>query len=535
MKLNEQINSISRLLNNTKIFPENKKNLQEATGNPVHNPFDMAQLVGRLIYRKIPKDVSDEIDNIIDKLSLPTVRAIEFDETGRIIKGINLDNISDSQLKNLFRIPEVREALEDYAKNYRARDNGPIYPIDLNNINIAGANPRSPFSRIINAYRNSKNDIITLTKFDKIVRLPFKRLMIKYGNFDNIYEFFKDKIKYNLMLRGVETGIKPDYALRMKKLYEDAVKITKDWSDVQGKGMVNIDSYRKKLYDILKEMKLLDRKCQRDVFDKLVTLLPENIKKELDDTVKITDDELSKLWEQLTAVSKSGASFDDKYLFYLGGVGRMLSDIRGGRGMDFAKRWGNFLIGLDFRLNREMTNNIRVKGRFGFIWREASLRAFLYAIAVGTVDYYLAYQKKEKGTALNILGTNFEPNLEWQRPKEIEDKDVNGLGYFLSHVGQTSGTYFLKHPIHASTMGPLPRVIDAFFNDPNKQRNKDITETELYDKSWEEYLKNVRNNEEYKLLSPQDKIKAEEEAKVAFETQFKKVNEAKKALKKLDN
>jgi hypothetical protein len=180
-----------------------------------------------------------------------------------------------------------------------------------------------------------------------------------------------------------------------------------------------------------------------------------------------------------------------------------------------------------------MTNNIRVKGRFGFIWREVSLRALLYSVAVGAVDYFLAYEKKEKGTALNLFGTNFEPNLEWQRPKEIDDKDVNGLPYFLSHVGQTSLTYFKKHPFHAATMGPLLRVVDAFANDPNKQRNKDVTETDLYNKSWEEYIKNVRNNEEYKLLSPQDKSKAEEEAKTAFEVQFKQVNEAKNALEKL--
>ena len=529
MKLNEQINSINRLLNNTKIFPENKKILQEASVNP----FSMAEFIGKLIYRKIPKNASEEIDKIIEKLSLPTVKAIEFDNIGRIIKGINLNNISDDQLKNLFRIPEVRDALEDYAKNYRARTNGPIFPIDLNNINVAGANPRSPMSRIINAYRNSKNDIIKLGKVEELVRLPLLRLMEKYGTFKNIYEFFKDKIKYDLMLRGVETGIKPDYALRMKKLYEDAVKISTDWSAVQGKGMVNIDGYRKQLYNILKEMKLLDRKCQRDVFENLVKLLPDNIRKELDESVKITDDQLSELWKQLTEVSKSGASFDDKYLYYLGGVGRMITDIGGGRGKDFAKRWGNFLITLDFRLNREMNNNIRAKGRFGFIWREVSLRAILYSVAVGAVDYFLAYEKKEKGTALNLFGTNFEPNLEWQRPKEIDDKDVNGLPYFLSHVGQTSLTYFKKHPFHAATMGPLLRVVDTFANDPDKQRNKDVTETELYNTSWEEYIKNVRNNEEYKLLSPQDKLKAEEEAKTAFEVQFKQVNEAKNALEKL--
>jgi hypothetical protein len=530
MKLNEQINKINRLLNNTKIFPENKKNLQELAAPA--NPFDMAAFMANLLIRKLPENISDEIDGIINKLSIPTVRAIDFDETGRIIKGINLKNISDLQLTELFRIPQVREALEEYAENYRVRDDGPIYRIDLDNINVAGADPRGPFSRIIKAYRNSKNDIISLSKTDKIIKLPFQRLMKKYGNWKNIYEFFKDKIKYNLLVRGVDTGIKPDYAIRMKKLYADAVKLSKEWSDVQG-GIIQTDLYRKKMYDILKEMKLLNRKCQRDVFDKLVTLLPENIKKELDDTVAIGDDGLSELWGELTKVSKAGASFDDKYLGYVGGIGRMITDVSGGRSKDFAKRWGNFLITCDFRLRREMTNNIRVAGRFGFLWKEASRRAILYAVAVGSVDYFLAYYKKEYGAALNIGPVKFEPNLEWQRPKEIEDKDINGTPNFLSHVGQTSLSYFKEHPLKASTMGPLLRVIDAFNSDPERQRNKGATETELYNKSWEEYVKNFRNTEEYKILSPQDKLKAEKEAEVAFKTQFEQVNESKKLLEKL--
>ena len=64
-----------------------------------------------------------------------------------------LKNMNDQQLVELFWIPQVREAFEVMGKNYRLRPDGPIYPIDLNNINFTGANPRSPMSRIFTAYR----------------------------------------------------------------------------------------------------------------------------------------------------------------------------------------------------------------------------------------------------------------------------------------------------------------------------------------------------------------------------------------------
>ena len=129
MKLNEQIDKIKRLLNNSTIFPEKKENIQESTG-PI---FDMAMFLEKLAIKFVP--IENKVARvIISDLEHQRINGLQFDAGKGVIKSINLSNLNDLQLAELFRVPQIREALEEMAKEYRPRGpQGPVVPFNLNN------------------------------------------------------------------------------------------------------------------------------------------------------------------------------------------------------------------------------------------------------------------------------------------------------------------------------------------------------------------------------------------------------------------
>ena len=527
MRLNEEINKINRLLNNSVVFPEKKENIVENT--PVNATlryvFDVPLFLQKLGSRMIPKE-NIIANKIIGMLEDPLLRGIEFDAGTGVVNKVFIKNMTDQQLVEFFRIPQVREALEDMAKNYRPRPDGPIVPFNLNNASFPATFPNSEFGRIVKAYQQAASKIANLTKNEKIVTIPFNRWIQKYWQGGKIIEYFTDKLKYNHFLRSIKDSITESKYLQFyESLYKRAEKAGFDYQyALKNPGVSNFSTHEKELIEILKEFQLMTNNVKQQVFKKIYGLLPPEVINRLDQTViqNPKADELTKLWDELSKFNTDAKVMQEKYTYWFGGIMNIFRDMKGGKGGDALKRIGNFLLTYDARLNREVKESIKAEGRFGYFWREAFLRAGVVAIWTGFIDYWLAKSKNDRGEPWKdpILNTTFEPTMEWGQPEKFVDNKTKGAEYFLKHMFTSGFKYLYKHPIKGTQVGPVPRYILSYFDDPERQKKKKFIETEVYKKELARMLQDLEKDPKYMALSAVDKKGARDSSIQAFEESY---------------
>lgn len=535
MRLNEEINKINRLLNNSVVFPEKKENIVENT--PVNAAlryvFDVPLFLQKLGSRMIPKE-NIIANKIIGMLEDPLLRGIEFDAGTGVVNKVFIKNMTDQQLVEFFRIPQVREALEDMAKNYRPRPDGPIVPFNLNNASFPATFPNSEFGRIVKAYQQAASKIANLTKNEKIVTIPFNRWIQKYWQGGKIIEYFTDKLKYNHFIRSIKDSITESKYLQFyEDLYKRAEKAGFDYQyALKNSGVSNFSTHEKELTEILKEFQLMTNNVKQQVFKKIYGLLPPEVINRLDQTViqNPKADELTKLWDELSKFNTDAKVMQEKYTYWFGGIMNIFRDMKGGKGGDALKRIGNFLLTYDARLNREIKESIKAEGRFGYFWREAFLRAGVVAIWTGFIDYWLAKSKNDRGEPFKdpILNTTFEPTMEWGQPEVFVDNKTEGGKYFLKHVFASGFKYLYKHPIKGTQIGPVPRYIIAYFDDPERQKKKKFIETEIYQKELARMLQDLEKDPKYMALSAVDKKGARDSSIQAFEESYGILEQLKK-------
>jgi hypothetical protein len=528
MRLNEEINKISRLLNNSVVFPKKKENIQETPGpaNPVlRYVFDLPLFLEKLGIRMIPKE--NKIANqIIDMLDNPTIRGVEFDAGTGVVRKVFFRNMSDQQLVEFFRVPEVREALEDMAKNYRPRPDGPIVPFNLNNTAFPATFPNTEFGRIVKAYQQATSKIANLTKIEKNVKIPLNQWIKKYWTGGKIVEFFTDKIKYNHFLREIRDSITETKYLKFyESLYSRAEKVGFNYQKaLETPGVSNFSTYEKELIQILKEFEIMTNNVKQQVFKKIYSTLPTEVTSRLDQTVinNPKTDELTELWGELSKFNTDAKVVQEKYTYWFGGIMNIFRDMKRGGGGDALKRTINFLLTYDARLNREVKENIKAEGRFGYFWREAFLRAGIIALWTGFIDYWLAKEKNDRGEAWKdpVLNTTFEPTKEWGQPEKFVDNKTQGAWYFLKHMGMAGFTYLYEHPIKGTQVGPVPRYVMAYFDDPERQKKKKFIETKIYQEELNRMLKDLEKDPKYMALSAVDKKGARDSSIQAFEESY---------------
>ena len=112
---------------------------------------------------------------------------------------------------------------------------------------------------------------------------------------------------------------------------------------------------------------------KKTVFNEMKKTMPEKLVKELDDAAgsNVNDDDFLKMWGELKKISSDVVTEEEKYTYYFRGMVRIFTDIGNGRFMDSARRIFNWMIRYDARLQREIVDNVKSKGRFGWAWREA--------------------------------------------------------------------------------------------------------------------------------------------------------------------
>ena len=527
MKLNEEINKINRLLNNSVVFPEKKENIVENT--PVNTAlryvFDVPLFLRKLGSRMIPKE--NKIANkIISMLEDPLLRGVEFDAGTGVINRVFIKNMTDQQLVEFFRIPQVREALEDMAKNYRPRPDGPIVPFNLNNASFPATFPNSEFGRVVKAYQQAASKIANLTKYEKSVVIPFNRWFQKYWEGGKIIEYFADKVKYNHFARSIKDSItESKYQEFYEGLYKRAEKVGFDYQNaLKNPGVSNFTTHEKELTKILKEFELMTNNVKQQVFKKIYALLPPEVINRLDQTViqNPNVDELTKLWDELSKFNNDAKVVQEKYRYWFGGIMNIFRDIKNRDGGNVLKRTLNFLFTYDARLNREIKESIKAKGRFGYFWREAFLRAGTVALWTGFIDYWLAKSKNDRGEAFKdpVFNTTFEPTMEWGQPEKFVDNKTKGTEYFFKHVSTSGFKYLFKHPIKGTQIGPVPRYIMAYFDDPERQKKKKFIETEVYQKELARMLEDLEKDPKYMALSAVDKKGARDSSIQAFEESY---------------
>lgn len=533
MKLNEQIDKIKRLLNNSTVFPEKKENIQEATG-PI---FDMAKFLEKLAIKFVP--IENKVARvIISDLEHQRINGLEFDAGRGVIKSINLSNINDLQLAELFRVPQVREALEEMAKEYRPRPNGPVVPFSLNNSSLPTLFPNSVAGRMIRAYKASTGKIANVDGIiKKYIKIPFNKWVDKYWVGGKIVTWFTDKIKYDIFLRGVKDSFnETKYAKFYQGMYDKASKISSDYLlAMETKGRVDYTIYQEQLKNLLKEFKLMRNNVKKTVFNEMKKTMPEKLVKELDDAAgsNINDDEFLKMWGELKKISSDVVTEEEQYTYYFRGIIRIATDMGNGRFMDSSKRIFNWMIRYDARLQREIVDNVKSKGRFGWLWREALLRTLVVAGYYGLIDYAESWYKNKNGKAyrwpdwmpkyLGWAGVDaepFEPDFEWGNKLDPDTGKTlkNGVPYMFLHVGKEMWKVGSEHPFMSlAKTGPLTAWIIEKMSDPNEQKQRPVIETKLYEDEKQNLIKIIESNPKYMELTPQEKESAMQDSLRAFD------------------
>lgn len=527
MRLNEEINKINRLLNNSVVFPEKKENIVENTpaNAALRYVFDVPLFLQKLGSRIIPKE-NIIANKIIGMLEDPLLRGIGFDAGTGVVNKVFIKNMNDQQLVEFFRIPQVREALEDMAKNYRPRPDGPIVPFNLNSASFPATFPNSEFGRIVKAYQQAASRIAFLTKREQIVTIPFNRWVQKYWQGGKIKEYFIDKVKYNHFLRSIKDSINESKYLQFYEgLYKRAEKAGFDYQyNLKNPGASNFIPGEDELIKILKEFELMTNNVKQQVFKKIYGSLPPEVINRLDETVKQNPkaDELTILWGELSEFNTDAKVVQEKYTYWFGGIMNIFRDMKGRKGGDALKRVINFLLTYDARLNREIKESIKAEGRFGYFWREAFLRAGVVAIWTGFIDYWLAKSKNDRGEPFKdpLFNTAFEPTMEWSQPENFVDNKTKGAEYFMKHVLNSGFKYLYKHPIKGTQIGPVPRYIMAYFDDPERQKKKKFIETEIYQKELARMLQDLEKDPKFMALPAVDKKGARDSSIQAFKESY---------------
>ena len=534
MRLNEYKQKFNRLIGEQfDTMEELRLDINEMT--PIATPFKLVDLLGQMALRPI-KEKFPEVENILKKLDMPSVKAIEYDEIGGIIRNINMKTINSAQLEELFRIPQVREALEDYAKNYKpGGPNGPVYPINLETIRLT--DPASDMTKIITAYRNAGKRVIKTGLKDVV---SVKKTTFVKNISDKLYDFYVENIKLNnfiIILRDVDTkGVEK----QMDDLKKNFDTLVKEYENVMksGTGVVNHQGYQKKLYEIIRELKIYHKQIQKDVFDILTKKLNDspNVKTKLSGDLKdISYEDLEKFWSKLKNVSENIKSIDNKYNGFFDALGKMFASLKPGVKSDW-KRITNTLVFGDARLREEMVSNVRYYGKPKFYLREVAVRSLISAVTVGLIDLFLAQYKESRGQSLFNLSIT-EPTKEWQNPGDPESTYDN-VKYFASFVGDSMLSRFLKDPLHVALMGPIPRAITNYFKSSEIFKNRTAVEQKNYQEGLDKAKDDVKNKEEYKNASPEKQVEILKDVEKDYKEYFKIFSgeeTAKKSLKKLDN
>jgi len=552
MKLNEQIDKIKRLLNNSTVFPEKKENIQEQTG-PI---FDMAMFLEKLAIKFVP--IENKVARvIISDLEHQRINGLEFDAGKGVIKSINPSNLNDLQLAELFRIPQIREALEEMAKEYRPRGpQGPVVAFNLNNSSLPTLFPNSVPGRMIRAYKASTGKIANVDGIiKKYIKIPFNKWINKYWVGGQIKTYFIDKIKYNIFLRGVKDSLnETKYAKFYQEMYDKASKISSDYLQaMETKGRVDYTIYQEQLKNLLKEFKLMRNNVKKTVFNEMKKTMPEKVVKELDDAAgsNVNDDDFLTMWGELKKISSDVVTEEEKYTFYFTGIIRIATDIGNWRFMDATKRIFNFMIRYDARLQREIVDNVKSKGRYGWLWREAFVRTLVVAGYYGLIDYAEAFYKNKNGKAftwpdwmpeyLGWAGVDadpFEPDFEWGNKLEPETGKTlkNGIPYIFIHIGKEMWKVGSEHPFMSlAKTGPLTAWIVDKLSDPNEQNQKEFIETELYKTEKENLLKKIKSNPEYVNANPQEQEKMITDSLNVFEENINILRETRATNEKLND
>lgn len=498
-------------------------------------PFKLTELLNKLILRPIKKKFP-EVEDILKKLDMPSVKAIEYDEIGGIIRNINMKNITNSQLEELFRIPQVREALEDYAKNYRpGGPNGAIYPIILDKVRLT--DPASDIGRIITAYRQAGNRIIK-TGVENVSTVKSTTFLKNIA--DKLYNFYIENVGLNPFIKTIKNFKTEGAELKMDALKKNFDSLITEYENVMksGTGVVNHQGYQKKLYELLRQLKIYHKQIQKDVFDQLTQQLNNapNVKTKLSgDLNDLSYNNLEKFWGELKNVSQNIKNVDNKYNGYFGAMGKMLASLKLGVKTEW-DRIGNALIFGDARLKKEMTSNVRYYGKRKFYLRELGVRSVLTAVTIGLLDVLLAQYKESQGQSFLNLNIT-EPSKEWNNPGDPESTSDN-VKYFASFIGDTTISQFLKEPLHVALMGPIPRLIHYYFKDSDIFRNRSSVEQKIYKDGLDKFINDVKNKEDFKNASSEEQSQMLKDAERDFQEYFKifsSKDKAKKALEKLNN
>ena len=553
MKLNEQLNRINRLLKNPIVFPEKKetinRNINEVVSSRDPIPFPLTEFLEKLVLKTIP--LENKIARaIIEDLSRDERAVIKFDSTVGIIKEINLSRIADEELIQLFRIPQVREALEEAAKNFRPQGpNGNVVPFNLKNTGLARLFPNSTPAKIINAFTKSESSIANVGKFVKTVIIPFNRWCSQYLNKNMLKKYFVDPIKYNQFLRKIKYSVDDsDWIGQMNKTYDDAAKLGQDWIDaVNTKGRTDFRPYEEKFTNMLKEFKLMENRVKKKVFLDLKDSLPKELVDMLDAQVKEnpTYNDLNKMWNELTNISDTANVLDERYTFYIKG---MLNIFTNFKNLEFTKgftRIGNFLIRLDFRLKSEVRDNRIAAGYPLWLVTEATASSMAMGFWYGVTDYVEAYYKNIHGQAYHTpewmksigIDSSMEPDKDWDQPYDPKktSNTLNNVVYFLQHSFGSGLGFAKNHFLQTGTSaGPIPKAIINFYSDPNRQKKRRLTETELHDELLEAMKKRIMEYKEYKNATPEKQQEMIQDSTNLFEKNFEILNQVKESTEKLN-
>jgi hypothetical protein len=349
-------------------------------------------------------------------------------------------------------------------------------------------------------------------------------------------DYFKKTKAKSLWLNRYKTFDTPNALTELNKLIDETIKIANEYEArmLNGRYVTNHELYQKKLTEKMRHIETYHERMQRDFYKQLVLGLPESVKRELNDKIhpdNVSLDELATIWKELTEVNKLANDVERKYVYLFKGYGKMF----GAGYKNFFKRFGTWLLTADARLAADFRNNIKAKGRWGVIWREAFYRSAVLALAYGIMDWAEAYYENQSGVPFKLGPASFKPDKEWGMSKDFKGEWTEAGMYAIKHVMEVGGLEFYKNPISTFAEGPAPKLLKVFFSDPNNQAKKLPFEQQLYRQQWNEFWKKyTQNNPEYINSDTLRKQEIERNITDSFQTAYMSAIEARKALDSLD-